>query len=94
MDDELVQALRDAMDTPFGWTHRASPDARHVLMKLEEQGYRLVRAGDATLSGGPKRDAGVRQIALTDLMDELDAQVTAARIERGRAEGERTTRAG
>jgi hypothetical protein len=39
MNDQAVEALRDAMEPPTWWTNRARLSPREILDRLEEHGY-------------------------------------------------------
>lgn len=45
MNEQAVEALREAMEPPTWWTNRARLSPREVLERLEAQGYRLVPIG-------------------------------------------------
>jgi hypothetical protein len=53
-NDEAVQVLKDAMESPTWWTNRAQLTAREVVRRLEENGYTVARAADVRVSAAPQ----------------------------------------
>jgi hypothetical protein len=53
-NDEAVQVLKDAMESPSWWTNRAQLTAREVVRRLEESGYTVARAADVRVSAAPQ----------------------------------------
>ena len=45
-NEEAVQVLKEAMESPSWWTNRAGLTAREVVRRLEELGYTVARASD------------------------------------------------
>lgn len=68
MNDQAVEALREAMEPPTWWTNRARLSAREVLERLQARGYQLTpvaAAGGAPAEGatnpGQESTAGVHR---------------------------------
>jgi hypothetical protein len=51
MNDQAVEALREAMEAPSWWTNRAHLSAREVLERLEDQGFTVTRTAAGTTNG-------------------------------------------
>jgi hypothetical protein len=49
-NDEAVQVLKEAMESPSWWTNRAQLSAREVVRRLEEQGFTVARTSDVRVS--------------------------------------------
>jgi hypothetical protein len=45
-NDEAVQVLKEAMESPSWWTNRAQLSAREVVRRLEEQGFTVARTSE------------------------------------------------
>jgi hypothetical protein len=45
-NEEAVQVLKEAMESPSWWTNRAGLTAREVVRRLEELGYTVARSSD------------------------------------------------
>lgn len=78
-NDEAVQVLKEAMESPAWWTNRAQPTAREVVRRLEEQGYTVARTSDVRVgvTAGPQPVAqpGVgasRGASIPERVDESD----------------------
>jgi hypothetical protein len=49
-NEEAVQVLKEAMESPSWWTNRAGLTAREVVRRLEELGYTVARSSDVRVS--------------------------------------------
>jgi hypothetical protein len=79
-NDEAVQVLKDAMESPSWWTNRAQLTAREVVRRLEENGYTVARAADVRTSATAKPMPGPavdQRFVSPELSPELEAEAVA-----------------
>ena len=80
-NDEAVQVLKDAMESPTWWTNRAQLTAREVVRRLEENGYTVARAVDVRVSAAPQAmpaPAADQRPASAEAAPESEAEVARA----------------
>jgi hypothetical protein len=79
-NDDAVQVLKDAMESPTWWTNRAQLTAREVVRRLEENGYTVARAVDVRVSAAPQAMPGPaadQRLASAEAAPESEAEVAA-----------------
>ena len=89
MNEDAVQALKEAMEPPSWWPNRARLKPREVLGRLEELGYTVAPRSEARAGGSADTSSASHASpqegdgrGLTDLMADLETNVAAVKESR------------
>ena len=74
MNDQAVEALRDAMEPPTWWTNRARLSPREILDRLEEQGYTVAPVNQTVEASSRTSASAIEQPVSETLWPEMAAR--------------------